>query len=99
MLHRSRAFRAKRAFVRAAEGFVFVPERSGATFATLLAHGGPSVRYQACAPCRASDALSLLRGGVKLWHFGLIGLLSLFVVGHLGMVAGTGLVKNMRKIV
>jgi len=36
---------------------------------------------------------------VKLWHFGLIGLLSLFVVGHLGMVAGTGLVKNMRKIV
>ncbi len=38
----------------------------------------------------------LFVGGVKLWHFALMWLLSIFVLGHLGMVCATGLVKNLR---
>jgi thiosulfate reductase cytochrome b subunit len=38
-------------------------------------------------------------GGVKLWHVALTALLCLFVIGHVGMVLTTGLVKNMRKMI
>jgi thiosulfate reductase cytochrome b subunit len=37
-------------------------------------------------------------GGVKLWHFGLISLLCLFTIAHVGMVVSTGLAKNMSKM-
>jgi len=37
-------------------------------------------------------------GGVKLWHFTLMSLLSLFVIGHLGMVVFTGFSRNMRRM-
>lgn len=38
-------------------------------------------------------------GGVKLWHFALMLMLCLFVIGHVGMVLATGLVKNMRSMI
>lgn len=41
----------------------------------------------------------LFIGGVKLWHFTLMSLLCLFVVGHVGMVVSTGLVANLRAMI
>lgn len=38
-------------------------------------------------------------GGTKLWHFGLMSALTLFVAGHLVMVMSTGLSKNFRRMV
>jgi thiosulfate reductase cytochrome b subunit len=42
---------------------------------------------------------AIFAGGVKLWHFGLISLLCLFSIVHVGMVLTTGLAKNMSKMV
>jgi|ERR1700693_4282780 len=38
----------------------------------------------------------LFVGGSKFWHVAMFVAMSLFVLGHLGMVISTGLVKNMR---
>ncbi len=42
---------------------------------------------------------ALFVGGVKLWHFGLMSSLCLFVVGHTVMVASTGFVQNMQAMI
>ena len=39
---------------------------------------------------------TLFFGGAKLWHFGLMWAVCAFVVVHVGMVASTGLVANIR---
>jgi thiosulfate reductase cytochrome b subunit len=38
-------------------------------------------------------------GGVKFWHVVLMAILSLFVLGHIGMVLSTGFVKNLRRLI
>jgi len=42
---------------------------------------------------------ALFVGGVKLWHVVLMTILSVFVLGHIGMVLSTGFVKNMRRMI